>query len=219
MSHLKRVCCGLALALAIALLGAVLVPDAALTQVVICELLADPASDWDGDGAVNFRTDEWVEVYNGGTETVDLAAYWLRDGTGDAVHLNLSGSLASGEAAVFYGSDAVAWQEAHDLGVSGLSLNNSGDLVQLLQTVEGQDELVLADEVVYLDHEADDDRASGRVIASGDWALFDGLNPYDGDLPPLGTGCLPTPGVVNDCDGQVAAEAHTWSRVKAAYRD
>jgi hypothetical protein len=203
----------------LAMLGAVLIPGAAFSQIVISELLADPASDWDGDGEVNFRTDEWVEVYNAGDAIVDLAAYWLRDGTGDEVHLNLSGSLASGEAAIFYGSDAVAWQEANDIGATGLSLNNSGDRVQLLQTVAGQDELALVDEVVFLDHEAEDDRASGLVITSGAWALFDGLNRYDGELPPLGTDCLPTPGVVNDCAGEVAAEACTWGRVKATYRD
>lgn len=219
MSPAERIRGGRAAALALVLLGAVLVPGAALSQVVISELLADPASDWDGDGEVNFRTDEWVEVYNAGDAAVDLALYWLRDGTGEEVHLNLSGSLPAGEAAVFYGSDAVAWQQAHDLGATGLSLNNAGDRVQLLQTVAGQDELALIDEAVFVDHEAEDDRASGLIITTSAWALFDGLNPYDGDVPPLSTTCLPTPGVVNDCDGQVAAEARAWSQFKATYRD
>ena len=34
---------------------------------------------------------DWVEVYNAGTAAVHLTEYWLRDGLGEAVHLNLFG--------------------------------------------------------------------------------------------------------------------------------
>jgi len=41
----------------------------------------------------------------------------------------------------------------------------------------------------YLSHEAGADRAVGRAPdGSGGWALFDGLNPYTGSTPPIGTG-------------------------------
>ena len=190
----------------------------ALAQLAISEVLADPASDWDGDGEVDYKDDEWVEVVNQGTNEIDLSLYWLRDGLGDAPHLNLFGMLAPEQVAVFYGSDALAWQEANDIGATGFSLNNGGDTVQLLITVAGQEELDVVQSVVYEDHEADDDRSSGRLPESGAWALFDGLNPYDGDEEPLGTGCDPTPGLFNDCPDQTPAEATSWSRLKATYR-
>ena len=42
-------------------------------QVVINEILADPARDWDGDGDYNFRNDEWVEIVNAGDAAVSLS--------------------------------------------------------------------------------------------------------------------------------------------------
>lgn len=188
-------------------------------QLVINELLADPASDWDGDGEVDTKLDEWVEVFNAGAEDVHLTEYWLRDGLGDAVHLNLFGVLPPGEVAVFYGYHAVAWQEENDAGSSGLSLNNGGDTVQLLRTdPDDPMNLLLVDEKVYGAHEGADDRAAGRLPDGGDWSLFDGLNPYDGDELPAGNGCEPTPGVTNACDDETPVDAATWSSVRRRWR-
>jgi len=75
-------------------------------QVVINEILADPARDWDGDGGYNFRNDEWIEIINLGDAAVDLSAYLLADGDdGPAFRYGFSGLLTPGEVLVVFGSD------------------------------------------------------------------------------------------------------------------
>ena len=101
----------------------------AIGGVHLSEIMADPARDWDGDGTIDSRGDEWLEVYNSGPGTFDLADFYVRDALGDDPQLQLSGSLAPGAAAVFYGSDAEAWQQDAGFGVTGLSRNNGGDQV------------------------------------------------------------------------------------------
>jgi hypothetical protein len=196
----------------------ILAAGPAAAQLRISEVLGDPDSDWNGDGEVDWKLDEWVEVLNRGSVTVDLADYWLRDILGDEPHLQLSGQLAPGEAAVFYGSDAVAWQEANNIAQSGLSLNNGGDGLYLL--VADPDEpgsFVVVDGRIYNDHEAEGDRAWGYLADGETLVLFDALNPYDGTTPPLGTGCDPTPGYPNPCDPGTPVEAASWSGVKARF--
>jgi hypothetical protein len=188
--------------------------------ILINEVLADPASDWDGDGTVDFKGDEWIEIQNNGAEPVDLSDYFVRDGLGEEPHLRLSGVLAQGEAAVFYGSDAVAWQTEIGMSTVGLSFNNSGDLIQLLRVYQSPDgpafELMFA--ISYDDHEAEDERSCGFNPETTDWILFDALNPYPGDNEPVGTGCAPTPGIPNQCGGEVATEARSFGDVKAIFR-
>ncbi len=209
---LTRQCGRAALGLAILLL---LGASGAPAAVVVSEVLANPASDWDGDGVVDTKLDEWVEVLNTGPDPVDLAGYFLRDGTGYTPHLGLSGVLAPGEVACFDGGDAVAWQEANDAGSSGLSLNNGGDTVQLMvpDPADPQAYLVV-DTRTYLPHEGEADRASGLI--EGAWLLFDRLNPYGGSLVPLGTGCAPTPGLANLCEATPVVGC-TWSGLKAGF--
>ena len=65
----------------------------------------------------------------------------------------------------------------------------------------------------YTDHEADDDRSSGRGPDGGpNWILLDGFNPWTGTALPKGSGCYPTPGAHLTCATPV--EPVTWSRVK-----
>ncbi len=186
--------------------------------IVLSEMLADPATDWNGSGAVDARDDEWIEVLNTGPAAVELADYFIRDALGTEPHIGLTGRLEVGEAAVFYGSDAAAWQTAAGLTVSGLSLNNTGDTVELWLGDPRNAGAQLVDVYIFADHEAEDDRASGRLQGDGTWALFDGLNPYSGSLQPQGTGCAPTPGVRNPCQGRVPAAAVSWGAVKVQYR-
>ena len=204
----------------VALLLSVMLTASASAQVVISELMADPASDWNDDGTYNYRDDEWVEVLNIGAETVDLSTYYLLDGTGDDAHLNLSGELVPGQVAVFFGSDAVAWQQTSGSGSGGLSLNNGGDTVILLHAVAGDDpgtvDMEVADSVTYLAHEAEDDRASGLSPDNVTWLLFDALNPYTGDQEPVGTGCGPSPGVANPCD-PLPVDQVSFGSLKALY--
>ena len=201
-------------ALAAAALEAVFSPaDAA---VLVSEVLADPASDWDGDGALSSRGDEWVELVNTGPDTVDLGGYYLRDALGDDPQIRFSGTLEPGETALFHGSDAEAWQAAEGLSSTGLSLNNAGDMLELYlgHPLEGG---TLVDVLIYSDHVGVDDRSLARFLPEDVWVLCDELTPYGGTQEPQGTGCPPTPGEPNVCEGLVAAERLSWGEVKAGY--
>jgi hypothetical protein len=171
---------------------------AASAQVLVNELLADPASDWDGDGTVGSKTDEWVEVINAGASSVDMSGYRLGDLSGGySWRYGFTGTLDPGAVIVVYGTDSQAWQTANGFTVAGLSLNNTGDT-----------------------HEVLDDRSTGRRMGTpAEWRVFDALNPYSGTNPPLGTGCAPTPGSVNECDALVPIEETTWGAIKEMFRD
>lgn len=188
----------------------------ASAQVLINEFVADPARDWDGDGAVSYRDDEWVEIANVGRTAVDLSGYRLADAEGpSAWRYGFAGTLAPGETRVVYGSDARAWEEANGFPVYGLSLNNTGDRVALYR-IAGAD-TALVDEYVYAEIAARDDRSIGRRLDQpATWVTFDGHNPCTASCDPPGTGCLPTPGLRNTC--LTAVERATWGAIKSIYR-
>lgn len=178
------------------------------------EILADPASDWDGDGIVQFRDDEWVEIMNTGADPVDASEYWLKDADDSAWRYCFSGSLEAGETRVVWGSEAVAWQRVTGQPLAGLSLNNAGDTVRLYR-VTGMD-TVLVDLFEYPGHVGVDNRSAGRLPnGTGPWILFDALEPYGGGQDPVGTGCLPTPGYLNDCTA--ADRSESWGKIKALF--
>lgn len=183
---------------------------------VLNEVMADPARDWNGDGAYDFKNDEFVEIVNSGSAAVDLVGYYLGDEAGNFVY-GFTGSLAPGAVAVVLGSASVAWESAHGESTTGLRLGNDGDTVTLWQVVGGTN--VLVDSYTYTTVEAEDDRSSGRSPdGSATWALFDALNPYSGSTPPLGNGLAPTPGGLNLGDPPpTATEMTTWGRVKDLY--
>jgi hypothetical protein len=187
---------------------------AAEAALLINEILAGPARDWNGSGDFSARDDEWVELENPGTAAVDLAGYLLTDGD-RLPRYAPTGSLGPGERLVVYGSTAYEWERANGFPAFGLSLGNSGDTVMLWQ-VSGTD-TTLIDAYAYRSHEAAADRSSGRMFGTGTWSLFDGLNPYTGTTPPAGTGCVPSPGIANECLPTPARET-TWGRLKALYR-
>jgi hypothetical protein len=202
--------------LAVPLVLAALVLDAPACpcDVLLNEILAGPGRDWNGDGAVSSRDDEWVELVNTGSAAVDLAGYLLSDADSTFRYV-FSGVLGAGERRVVFGLQAVDWQRATGRAISGLSLNNSGDTVRLFLAM-GAD-TVMVDAYGYKSHEAATDRASGRRPDGGVWTLFDGLNVYTGTLEPPSTQCLPSPGAVNQC-GPTEARPSTWGRIKQAYR-
>ncbi len=182
--------------------------------LVLNEFLAGPATDWDGSGAVSTRDDEWVEVFNGGAAAVDLSGYLITDA--DRVpRIALSGTLEPGGWRLVFGSESYAWEKAQGYPAYGFSLGNSGDAVMLWQVAGA--ETLLVDSYTYKSHEAAADRAVGRRVDGGDWALFDALNPYTGTTPPLGTGCAPSPGTTNLC-GDTPALPTSWGRVKSLYK-
>ena len=191
-------------------------PVGTLAELVVNEVLADPVSDWSGDGIIDFKNDEWVEIANAGSDAVDLAAYWLSDAGADpAVRYRFSGSLAPGEVFAVTGAMAVAWQADTGNGSAGLSLSNSGGEVALLRDEAGGAALV--DLVAYTSYQVDDDRSLGRFPNAGaDWILYDGLNIYHGNQLPGSTGCLPSFGATNVCEQVPAAETN-WGKVKTKY--
>lgn len=203
------------LTLLVALLLPMAVPAAhAAPDVRIAEILAAPARDWDGSGTFSSRDDEWIEILNGGASTADLTPYFVTDG--DSIpRFRFSGTLAPGAALLVTGAMAVAWEQQTGHPVFGLSLSNTGDKVMLWR-ITGAD-TVLVDSYAYKAHESAADRATGRTPDGGEWKLHDGLNPYAGTIQPVGTGCVPSPGVPNAC-GITPAHKVTWGRVKSIYR-
>lgn len=185
-------------------------------QLAINEFLADPARDWDGDGALSSRDDEWVEIVNLGAEAVDLSGYRLADGEGSPVwRYGFSGTLAAGAVRIVYGSDARAWEEANGFPVYGLSLNNTGDRISLYR-IAGVD-TVAVDGYTFAETAARDDRSIGRrVDAPAVWVVFDAHNPCTSACVPAGTGCYPTPGSANTCT--TAVESASWGTIKSIYR-
>lgn len=188
--------------------------------IIINEVLADPASDWDKDGVVDAKGDEWIELRNTSTMPLDISTYYLRDASGDTPDLQLSGTIDPDEHAIWFGSDSVAWQAANGMSTTGFALNNTGDVVQLVRSIPGtspvQYEVVHA--VAITDHEADDDRSSGFDWPRVSWQLFDAMFPYTGALFPVGTGCAPSPAAPNQCGGNVPTEPASFGTLKATYR-
>lgn len=184
-------------------------------QVVINEILGDPARDWDGDAQTNFKNDEWVEIANIGATAVTLDGFRLSDAS-NIFRFGFQGTLAAGGYLVVYGSESVAWESAEGFSTVGLSLNNGGDTVRLWQLAGA--ETLLVDEYTYAAHEADNDRSTGRVPDnSGTWVLFDEFNLWTGTELPSSTGCAPTPGDGNFCP--TAVEGATWTHLKNLFRD
>jgi hypothetical protein len=197
---------------------ATVMADSARAELRLTEILSAPASDWDGDGAVDSKLDEWVEIMNTGLVPVDLQDHYLRDGTGTAWHYGFSGSLLPGATLLVTGAASVQWQADNAAGTSGLSLNNSGDLVELVRAgVDGIETLV--DAVNVPSHAAQSDRALAWHLPTSAWILHDGINTYGGELVPAGTGCAPSPGEVNTCTSAVPLEESTVGRLKAVWEN
>ena len=198
---------------------ALFAPVVAQAGLCVNEIMADPASDWDGDGVYNYKDDEWVELYNAGPAHVDLEDFHLSDETGFLTYGFEGGQiLAVGEALVIYGSQSVAWQQAWGYSTYGFRMSNDGDTVVLWE-VAGADTL-LVDSHTFNTYEADDDRSTGRdPDGIGDWIIFDALNPYGGTIPPLGNNLEPTPGFPNvGSPPSTPVDRASWGKVKSLFQ-
>lgn len=205
-------------AFAVVVALAFLAPTDGFAGICVNEIMADPASDWDGDGEYDYRDDEWVELYNAGPGHVDLHEFALSDDGGLWTYGFEEGQdLVVGEAIVIYGSQSLEWQVQNGHPSYGFRMSNDGDTVILWQ-VAGSDTL-LVDTHTFNTYEADDDRSTGRnPDGIGDWEIFDALNPYSGSTPPLGNGLPPTPGLPNVGDPPVAVDRSSWGQVKSLFR-
>lgn len=208
---LRRAIAGAALMLFILLVHA----GAAACEVRINEFLAAPGRDWDGNGLFSARDDEWVEIANFGIALIDLSQIVITDAD-STWRWRGSGVLAAGNHLTVFGSDAVAWQNANGASIAGFSLANAGDTVRLWHV--SATDTTLLESYTYKTHEAGTDRSVGRLPdMTGDWQLFDALNPYTGGLTPQGNGCNPSPNDVNVCNSTPSTPS-TWGLIKSTYR-
>lgn len=116
-------------------------------QVIINEILYDPsnaglAGDANGDGVYDQTQDEFIELVNTGSSTVDLSKFKIYDrvlatGVRTLRHTMTVGRvLAPGAALVVFGGGTAVGtfggaQVEVDRGTAGLSLGNSGEAVIL----------------------------------------------------------------------------------------
>lgn len=199
-------------------LAHVLVGIAQAQPLRISEVLSAPLSDWDGDGEVDIVNDEWVEIVNVTNETLSLAHLYLRDATGDTYHYGFTGSLLPGQARLVTGTMAKIWQAGNNAGSSGLSLNNTGDRVELWSD-DPAGTPVFVDVMQVPPHTAGPDRSVALDLATNSYVLHDGLSPYTGSLLPAGNGCPPSPGVAGTCDSEVGVTAESFGVIKSNFHD
>jgi hypothetical protein len=170
-----------------------LLPQASVAGLAINEFLPAPGSDWDGDADADSKKDEWAEVVNTGSSSLDLGGYLLLNGTDRRPVYGFSGNLGPGECLIVYGSEATAWESGNGHSSIGLSLNNSGDMIWLVSVSTG--DTVVVDSVSYESASVGYDVSVGRSPdGSGPWVLFDHF------LPKGGTDSDPTPGASNASD-------------------
>jgi hypothetical protein len=175
------------------LIASVVSPRVSVAGLAINELLPGPGSDWDGDGQADSKRDEWAEIINRDPSTVDLAGYMLLNGTDRRPVYGFSGSLAPGATVTVYGSEAVTWESDNGQASIGLSLNNSGDMLWLVNASSG--DTVVVDSVSYGSADVGYDVSLGRVPdGEGSWTLFDHFQPKGGNDKD------PTPGMFNSSD-------------------
>ena len=63
----------------ISLICMIMAVNAAGANIVINEMLSNPASDWNENGDVSGMDDEFVELFNSGKEPVDISGYVMTD--------------------------------------------------------------------------------------------------------------------------------------------
>ncbi len=194
------------------LLASTILTGPARAQIVLNELMPDPASDWsptDGNEDYGSLEDEWVEIFNVGSEAIDVTGWRLRDAVSDSSwRFGFDGVLEPGEFFVVYGNEAYQWEDQNGYAKNGLSLNNAGDTITLVSA----DLVTVVDLVTYESQDVGDDRSWGRVPdGSLNWECNDGLNPAN----PPGSGLPPTPGEPNL---GAPVETADWGQIKALFR-
>lgn len=106
-------------------------------DIVINEILADPASgtngDANGDGTRDSGDDEFVEIYNTGSTTIDISGFQIEDGFTTRHVVPAGTTLEPGVALVVFGGGTPTGIPGvvQTASTGSLSLNNSGDTVIL----------------------------------------------------------------------------------------
>ncbi|MRI00291.1 HYR domain-containing protein [Kriegella sp. EG-1] len=124
------------------------------SSLIITEIMFDPMSNSDG---------EWIEIYNNGSEAIDLDGYVLDDNSGAGISAaNIpSYILMPNKSVILYDDDLPEGQFEHDWGfvdairvVNWPPLNNSGDSIGIWDSFEAysgdnEDQLNTTEQVVY----------------------------------------------------------------------
>ncbi|MDD4162591.1 MAG: lamin tail domain-containing protein [Methanothrix sp.] len=63
----------------ISLICIIMAVNATGADIVINEMLSNPASDWNKNGDISGMDDEFVELFNAGKEPVDVSGYVMKD--------------------------------------------------------------------------------------------------------------------------------------------
>ncbi len=171
------------------------------------EMLADPPADIEGDanrdGERDASDDEFIELLNCGSASVDISGWVLRDGSG-ARHVFDDGTVVSpGEfVTVFGGGSPTGFSgKVYTASTGSLGLANTGDDISLLDAGGG-----LVDFHAY-STEGGRDESMVRYPDCGDyWTL---PSEYDYGLPF-------SPHEPND--PQSSVNSSTWGGIKALYR-
>ena len=151
-------------------------PKRAKAEVLINEVLPDPSS--------SEEENEWVELYNNGSDNIDVNGYKLKDASDH--QLTIDSSKVDGGTVIISGG----WKVVYRRG-GHLSLNNSG--LETITLLDSSD--LTLNQFAYTD--SDTDRSWGRLPDGGTIFTEDTISPTPGSAnqpPPTPTPTLtPTP--------------------------
>ena len=136
------------------LISMLLAVNLAGANVLINEMLANPAKDWNGNGAISGMDDEFIELYNSGNQTVDVSGYVLKDtvfrSTPGEYALPNGTAIDPGEFLIIF------------VSTSGVFQGNDGDAIKLLDPSGN-----LVDEMEY--NATVEDVSFVRIPDGGEW--------------------------------------------------
>ena len=188
----RRLACA-ALHVAVALAGAMAVPAAGFGQIVITEFMQNPSQVNDADG-------EWFELYNAGTEDVDINGWKLDDDT-----------MLTGDHRINNGGPLIIEDDDYlVLGINGDSATNGGVTVDYEYSSfilgNGSDSIILLNATNDVQDRVDYDNGATFPDANGAAAALKATN-LDNEVgsnwceatTSYGDGDKGTPGAANDC--------------------
>ena len=113
--------------------------DPVTQDLIINEILADPGTtdgDANNDGTIDYSDDEFIELYNVGTQPLDISGYTMEDGYTTRHTFPAQTTIGSGEFFVLFGGGSVDnFNGNSQVSSSGsLGLNNGGDDVIIKNT-------------------------------------------------------------------------------------
>lgn len=175
-------------------------------SIFINEILADPAAGLEGDanadGTTSSSQDEFIELFNFSSESIDLSGWSLSDATRTRHQFDAGTILAPHQYLVIFGGGApqlpdIQWVLASE---GSLGLNNSGDTISLFDSTD-----VLMEQVIYgsiggnnqsitrWPQEPGSDFALHSEIEDSYGVLFSPGTYVDGSVPDQETTAVPEP--------------------------